>query len=66
MKITWNEERCCGSGQCVLAAPDLFDQREEDGLAVLLHPYPEAEQHASAREAALLCPGRAISIEGSP
>ncbi|MEO3884534.1 ferredoxin [Nonomuraea sp. B5E05] len=66
MKITLDEEKCCGAGQCVLAAPELFDQREEDGIAVLLHPYADAEHHESVREATLVCPGRAISIEGSP
>jgi len=63
MKIILNEDRCCGSGQCVLSADDLFDQREEDGITVLLRPYPDPQRYESAREAALVCPGRAISIE---
>ncbi|WP_346433818.1 hypothetical protein [Nonomuraea composti] len=45
MKITLDEGKGCGSGQCVLTALDLFDQREEDGIAVLLHPYADPEQH---------------------
>ncbi|MFI6294827.1 ferredoxin [Nonomuraea sp. NPDC050790] len=63
MKITLDQDRCCGSGQCVLAAPEVFDQREEDGIGVVLRPYAEAEHHDSVREAALTCPGRAISIQ---
>ncbi|TDE56571.1 ferredoxin [Nonomuraea mesophila] len=63
MKIILDREKCCGSGQCVLTAPALFDQGEEDGLSVLLRPYADAEQHEAVRQAVLVCPGRAISIE---
>ncbi|MFD0559060.1 ferredoxin [Stackebrandtia endophytica] len=63
MRIRLDEEKCCGSGQCVLSAPGVFDQRDEDGTSVLLRPYPDPDQYQSARDAALVCPGRAISIE---
>jgi ferredoxin len=59
--VTIDEEGCVGAGQCVLAAPDVFDQRDEDGVAVLLHN-PSADQHDATREAALLCPARAILL----
>ena len=32
MKITVDEEKCCAAGQCVLIAPEVFDQRDEDGI----------------------------------
>ncbi|MCZ9347247.1 ferredoxin, partial [Streptomyces sp. TRM76130] len=32
MKINVDRSRCVGAGQCVLTAPALFDQGEEDGL----------------------------------
>lgn len=35
MKITADHEKCCASGQCVMPAPEVFDQREEDGLSVV-------------------------------
>ncbi|MFG2943536.1 ferredoxin [Streptomyces sp. NPDC048282] len=63
MKITVDEEKCCAAGQCVLVAPEVFDQRDEDGIVVLLEPKPAAEQHAAAREAAQVCPAAAILIE---
>jgi ferredoxin len=56
-----DEEGCVGAGQCVLAAPDVFDQRDEDGVAVLLRN-PSADQYDTTREAALLCPARAILL----
>lgn len=62
MKIIVDEEKCCGAGQCVLLAPDVFDQREEDGIVILLDAEPAADQHALAREAAAVCPGAAIEV----
>ena len=54
---------CVGAGQCVLAAPDVFDQSDEDGLSyVLLDPVP-AEQAAAVRDAVYRCPARAVSLE---
>lgn len=63
MHLTVDEEKCCGAGQCVLTAPDVFDQRDEDGVVVLLDPAPPAEQHAAAHEAATVCPAGAIEIQ---
>ncbi|MEU5839976.1 ferredoxin [Streptomyces diacarni] len=62
MRITIDEEKCCGAGQCVLVAPEVFDQRDEDGVVVLLEAEPPAEQHAAAREAAAVCPAAAIEV----
>lgn len=63
MKITVDEEKCCAGGQCVLAAPELFDQRDEDGVVVLLESNPAPELHEGAREAAQICPAAAIAVE---
>ena len=63
MKVTVDQDKCVGSGQCVLAAAEVFDQREEDGIVVLLTAGPSAGQAADVRQAALLCPALAIRIE---
>ncbi|MEI5524816.1 ferredoxin [Streptomyces brasiliscabiei] len=63
MKLHVDETKCCGAGQCVLIAPDIFDQRDEDGIVVLLDPTPPAPHHPSAREAAAVCPARAIGVD---
>lgn len=44
-------------------APELFDQRDEDGVVVLLNANPPAEQAEGARRAAAACPALAIDIE---
>ncbi|MBP2325979.1 ferredoxin [Kibdelosporangium banguiense] len=62
MNITVDQDKCCGAGTCVLLAPDVFDQRDEDGIVVLLDEKPPAELHDIVREAASVCPGVAISL----
>jgi ferredoxin len=62
VKVTVDEDRCCGAGQCVLIAPEVFDQRDEDGIVVLLEAEPRADQHAVVRESAAVCPASAIEV----
>ncbi|MCF6469662.1 ferredoxin [Nonomuraea sp. MG754425] len=64
MKVTVDEDKCCGAGQCVLLAPEVFDQREEDGIVLLLEAEPGEGQHALVREAAAVCPAGAIEVAG--
>jgi ferredoxin len=54
--------RCCGAGQCVLTAPEVFDQDEETGLVVLLDPRPPTETLRAVRDAAAFCPAGAIRL----
>lgn len=63
MKVTVNEEICASSGNCVRSAPEVFDQRDEDGVVVLLNANPPAELAEGARKAAAFCPAMAIQIE---
>jgi ferredoxin len=60
MRVSVDVDACVGAGQCVLAAPDVFDQRDEDGMVVLLLERPPAHLEAAGRHAALLCPALAI------
>lgn len=63
MKVTVELDKCVGAGQCVFAAPEVFDQRDEDGLVVLLMSEPSDELHAATREAAHVCPALAIIVD---
>ena len=63
MNVSTDEERCVGSGQCVLAAPEVFDQRDSDGLVALLQDTPPESQLPNVRQAADLCPAGAIHIQ---
>jgi ferredoxin len=61
--ITIDETKCCAAGQCVFAAPELFDQRDDDGIVVLLDADPPEEQWENARQAAAVCPAVAIAVQ---
>ncbi|SDN31806.1 Ferredoxin [Streptomyces sp. cf386] len=63
MKVNVDQGRCCGAGQCVLIAPEVFDQRDDDGIVTLLEVSPAADVHAAVREAAAVCPAAAITID---
>ncbi|MEV6588226.1 ferredoxin [Streptomyces acidicola] len=66
MKVSVDEAKCCGAGQCVLLAPEVFDQRDDDGIVVLLTPEPAPDQQSDVREAAAVCPASAITLHDSP
>jgi len=62
MRIEFDEDKCVAAGQCAMVAPALFDQRDEDGVSVVLNPSPGPGQHDEAREAAAVCPAGAIRL----
>lgn len=64
MRIRIDQDKCCGAGQCVLAAPEVFDQRDNDGVVLLLIESPPESARADVERAARLCPALAIRIEG--
>ncbi|MEU9992536.1 ferredoxin [Streptomyces sp. NPDC048045] len=63
MKVIVDQNKCVASGQCVLSAPDVFDQREEDGIVVLLAENPPEGLADDVRQAVALCPAQAIWLE---
>ena len=65
MKVTVDQYKCVSSGQCVLNADDVFDQRDDDGVVVLLieHPGRDLAEGKGTRKAAAECPALAIEIE---
>lgn len=65
MQVTLHQDKCVASGQCVLAAQDVFDQRDEDGVAVLLDDRPPTRPHDDVRHAAAVRPAPAIALAGS-
>jgi ferredoxin len=60
MRIIVNRQLCIGSGQCVLSAPELFDQSDDDGL-VLLRVHRADATH-EVRAAVDVCPSGALSL----
>ena len=58
-----SEDKCIGAGQCVAAAAEVFDQRDEDGVVVLLFPVAPAGTEDGVRYAAAVCPAQAIRLQ---
>ncbi|MGY1900669.1 MULTISPECIES: ferredoxin [Nocardia] len=63
MKVTVDQVKCVAAGHCVMHAADVFDQRDEDGIVVLLEENPPDELAEDVRQAAAVCPAMAIHIE---
>jgi ferredoxin len=63
VKVSVDQDKCVSSGQCVLNAAEVFDQRDEDGVVVLLNDSPSPDHAENARKAAAACPAVAIDIE---
>ncbi|RDG38001.1 ferredoxin [Streptomyces corynorhini] len=66
MRVEADRARCVASGQCVMTAPEVFDQSEEDGKVVVLDATPAPPVRGRARQAAAMCPGAAISVPQEP
>jgi ferredoxin len=62
MEIAVDQDVCCGSGLCALAAPTVFDQRDEDGVVVTLTTTPDESHYDAVRAAAAACPTSAIHL----
>jgi ferredoxin len=61
MRVVVDRERCIGSGQCELLAPEVFEVGD-DGVVTVLLPEPGAEQEAAVRDAVAQCPTAALSM----
>lgn len=62
MHVVVDQDKCCGAGQCALLVPEVFDQREEDGVVELLQVTPPAELYEAVRHAIQACPATAIVV----
>jgi ferredoxin len=65
MRILVDPEVCVSAGQCVLAAPEFFDQ-DNEGIVTVLDSQPPAGKAAMAEDAARLCPAQVITVLREP
>lgn len=66
MKVTVDDRSCVAAGSCVLAAPEVFDQRDDDGVVVLLDGAPPPRLRDGVADAVAMCPAAAITLEDPP
>ena len=62
MRVHADRDSCVSSGQCVMNAPDVFDQDEDDGVVSLKTDTPPPELATDVRRAAAMCPAMAITL----
>jgi ferredoxin len=63
MRIEADRDVCIGAGNCVLTAPEVFDQAD-DGLVEVIDPEPAPHLEQSARDAVARCPSSALTALG--
>ena len=63
IRIHIDQDKCIGAGHCVRASREVFDQREEDGIVVLLMAEAPDDFAPELEKAERLCPSQAIRIE---
>ena len=63
MRIMASIDKCIASGSCVLASPQVFGQRDEDGVVHILQQRPPLDLLKRVRQAVELCPARVFRIE---
>ncbi len=62
MKVTVDPGKCCGYGECVAFAPDLFQIGDDNRTHLLRAGELSGRDAARAREASYSCPVEAIEI----
>lgn len=62
MDITVDYNLCEGHGQCLLAAPDVFDLPDGVDQVVVLTPDPPEEMRDAIVRAAATCPAQALRV----
>lgn len=65
MRVRADQSICATSGQCVESVPEVFAEREEDGVVVVSDPHPEPRLWQDVRDAARRCPVAAITVTES-
>ena len=63
LEISIEQDRCVAAGQCVAAAAEVFDQRDEDGIVVLLTSSVPDGTEEGVRHAVAVCPAQAIHLQ---
>ncbi len=63
MKVVALRNRCIASGACVLAASQVFDQRESDGVVELLQKHPSLDLLKKVQQAVAACPSQVFVVE---
>ncbi len=62
MRIELDATLCKAYGNCLLAAPEVFELTEQTPVVVLLQTEPDESLRAQVEEAVLSCPVQALTL----
>ena len=62
MRVVVDYDRCESNGLCMVAAPEVFEVRDDDNLYVL-EEHPSEALRTKVEEAVRRCPKQALSLE---
>ncbi|WP_040167289.1 ferredoxin [Microbacterium gorillae] len=62
MRVNLDLGKCMGYGNCVDAAPEVFDLNEDTEQAIILIAEPGSELEEAAQRAMRACPAKAITL----
>jgi ferredoxin len=62
MRVRVDLDKCQGYGNCVLAAPDIFDVDDSNLVVLLADPIPD-DRAADVRQAVRECPTGALAVD---
>jgi len=61
IRVTVDQDRCCGAGLCAQELPTVFDQGD-DAVVVLLDEQPADDLADDLEDVAFACPSGAIRV----
>jgi len=62
LQVLVEREKCCGYGNCVLAAPEVFGLSDDDGIVVVLDEHPAPGLREKVAQAVGDCPTEALGL----
>jgi len=62
MKVTVERDLCIGAGTCVMTAPAVFDQDQDDAVVIVLDESPPESERAAVEDAVIRCPAAVIHL----
>jgi ferredoxin len=63
MKVVRDANRCELHGECVMAAPEVFEIEDDKEVVTVINPDPSEELRKAVEQAVLMCPTSALRLE---
>lgn len=63
MRVIAQTQKCIASGTCVLTCPQIFEQRDEDGVVHVVDEHPSLDLLTRVKQVIDLCPAQVFRLE---